>query len=213
MFLAWLRFFSRARVYMRGLKLFSFGFATMLNGHAAPAAAREMRGVRTVAQCVDVRLSAAYLARSASGAGPGFLLTIRNDRDRAIRIAEPFPTSAHWYAEGATGHLLWRASSGSGGELVDALRERGPMFAYQPPVAARTEYITVEPYAQLQWAASIQSNPALIFRPGCERCSNPEDKRFVAVLAYAYVPPPGPEPEGLLTCGLRSGPVIMPPLE
>jgi hypothetical protein len=207
------------RLFAGLLKQSIFLFALALSSGQA-CQSEPVNGVREIPQCTDVSLSAAYLARSSSGSGPGFLLTIRNERSQAIRIAKPFPTSAHWYAQAPSGRWLWRASSGTGGELVNALRERGPLFAYRASASGPgsslgrpAEYITVKAHGQLQWAASMQSNPALTFRPGCERCSNPQDKRFQAVLAYAYIPPPGPAVEGLLTCGLRSGPIVMPPLD
>lgn len=166
----------------------------------------------TIPQCTRVTLNAAYLARVPPTASPGFLLDLRNDTDAPIKVVLPFPTSVHWYAQVGS-RWLWRSSSGSGGALVDALRERGPVFAYRPPAAAEQPvYRTVPAHDHLEWEESIEDNPVLRFRPGCERCSNPQDQRFQAVLAYAYVAAGGAE-QGLLSCGLRSGAVVMPPLE
>ena len=169
--------------------------------------------IHVVPQCVGVTLNAAYLAQVTPGEGPGFLLLIQNDTDRLIKIARPFPSSAHWYAQATTGHWLWRSSSGSGGALANALSEHGPLVVYpNTGGSGTTGYLAVAPHAQLEAAESMRSNPVLRFRPGCERCKNPQDERYRAVLAYAYLPRPGQVEPGLLTCGLRSGPVVMPPL-
>jgi len=159
-------------------------------------------------------MQAAYLAQVSAAEGPGFLITVINDTQRPIKIAKPFPTSAHWYAQVGS-RWLWRASSGSGGALVDALREHGPLVAYRTSAnpAKPGEYLTIAAHDRLELAESIQGNPALSFRPGCERCKNPGESRFQAVLAYAYLAPVGEGVDGLLACGLRSGPVVMPPLE
>ena len=166
----------------------------------------------TVPQCTRVSFTASYLAQVSPGAGPGFLLVVTNDMDAAIKFAKPFPSSVHWFAQAGSGPWLWRASSGSGGSLVDALRERGPLVAY--PVPATTgprEYLAIGPHQHLEWTESMRNNATLRYRPGCQRCKNPGDMRYRAVLAYAYLP--GPDEQGLLPCGLRSGPVVMPPLD
>jgi hypothetical protein len=85
------------------------------------------------------------------------------------------------------------------------------VLAYPAPPAA--EYLTVGAHQRLEIAESIRSSPVLRFRPGCQRCSNPQDERYRAVLAYAYLPAPGAGEPDLLPCGLRSGPIVMPPLE
>ena len=187
---------------------------------ARAAASPGRSGTAVVAQCARVHLSAAYLAQVAPSHGPGFLLTVSNDTDAAIKVAKPFPTSAHFYAQVDGSRWLWRASSGSGGALVDALHEQGPLFAYQAPAAAGAtaaakpvEYVTVPAHDHVEWAEAMDDNPALRFRPGCQRCSNPGDERYQAVLAYAYLAPAGEDVEGLLACGLRSGPVVLPPLQ
>jgi hypothetical protein len=143
--------------------------------------------------------------------GPGFLLTISNDTDHAIKLAKPFPSSAHWYAQIGHGKWLWRASSGAGGALANALGESGPLLAYAASPSA--EYLTVGAHQRLEVVESMRSSPILRFRPGCQHCSNPQDERYRAVLAYAYVPAPGAGAQDLLPCGLRSGPIVMPPLE
>ncbi len=138
---------------------------------------------------------------------------IANDTDQPVRLAKPFPTSVHWYAQAAGGRWLWRASSGSGGALIDALQEHGPVSVYAEPGAADPGYLVVGAHQRLEVAESMRSSPVLRFRPGCERCRNPGDARFRAVLAYAYLAAPGAADPGLLPCGLRSGPVVMPPLQ
>lgn len=209
--------FSRAAT--RRLTWFSLLFSAVSN--AAPRS----RQVEAVPQCTGVTLSAAYLAQVTPTEGPGFLLIISNNTDQPIKLAKPFPTSAHWYAQAGQGKWLWRASTGSGGALVNALAERGPLLAYAPPAtfatalptaaqpsnAKPTEYLIVPAKSKLEVAESMRSSPILRFRPGCERCKNPGDERYRAVLAYAYLP--GPQEQGLLPCGLRSGPIVMPPLE
>ncbi len=167
-----------------------------------------------IPQCSSVSMAASYLAQVSPHEGPGFLLTISNDTDAPVILIAPVPTSAHWYAQSASGRWLWRASTGAGGGLVDAMKERGPVLAYRPPAfVGRAVTLTVLAHAHVDWLASIRDNPALRFRPGCERCRNPEDRQYRAVLAYAYLPPPGQPAEGLLSCGLRSNLVVMPPLE
>ena len=184
---------------------------------AVISAAPRSRQPEAVPQCTGVTLSAAYLAQVTPVEGPGFLLVIANNTDQPIKLARPFPSSAHWYAQAGQGRWLWRASTGSGGALVNALAERGPLLAYAaPPTSAQPgQYLTVSPKSRLEVAESMRSSPILRFRPGCERCKNPGDERYRAVLAYAYLPGPrsGSEEQGLLPCGLRSGPIVMPPLE
>ncbi len=167
-----------------------------------------------VPQCAGVTFNASYLAQVSPSEGPGFLLIITNNTNQAIKLAKPFPSSAHWYAQTGTGPWLWRASSGSGGALVNALEEHGPLLVYAAPAAASgTENLTVQAHQHLELAESMQASPILRYRPDCERCKNPKDERYRAVLAYAYRPNTGSMEKGLLPCGLRSGPIIMPPLE
>jgi hypothetical protein len=166
---------------------------------------------RTVLPCERVSLTASYLALvpepGSSAAGPGFDFVLRNDTDHAIKLAEPVPTSAHWYAHVGS-RWLWRASSGGGGSLVNALADKGAMFAY-PAATPAAKYLSVGPHQAYEWVRSVQSNPALVYQPGCARCRNPGETEYRAVFAYAYLPAPGEQ--GLLGCGLRSAPVVMPP--
>lgn len=155
--------------------------------------------------------SASYLAELKSGGSPGYLFTIENHTARPIRLAEPIPSSAHWYAR-VGNRWLWRASSGSGGSYVDAINERGPVFAYQPkPASADPEYITVPARGKIEWTSGEGDNPALAYQPGCRRCNYPGEREYKAVFAYAYLPPVGRHVKDLLPCGLRTSLVDMPP--
>jgi hypothetical protein len=158
----------------------------------------------------QIQLRASYLGQLPNGAGPGYLFRIENRTAKAIRLAKPVPTSAHWYARVGS-EWLWRASSGSGGSYVDATNERGPVFAYRPTTAlADPQYITVPPHGKYEWTAGEHDNAALAYRPGCEHCDHPGEHEYKAVFAYAYLPPAGQHVKGLLACGLRSQLVDMP---
>lgn len=162
--------------------------------------------------CSHITLSASYLAEAGPEKGPGFVFVITNDTNKEIRLAEPVPSSAHWYAHVGS-KWLWRASSGSGGSFVDADNEKGEVFAYQPKEAPKNpEYMTVPPHASHEWTETVHDHPAIAYRPSCAICNNPGEHEYRAVFAYAYVPPPQEHADGLLPCGLRSGPVVMPPL-
>lgn len=160
----------------------------------------------------QILFTASYLAEKTPGDGPGYLFRIENNTPHAVTLAQPVPTSAHWYAR-VGAKWLWRASSGSGGSFVDAVNERGPVFAYQPRESGSDPvYITVPAHGKYEWTADEHDNPALSYRPGCERCNYPGEREYKAVFAYAWVPPPGAKPgKGLLTCGLRTALIDMPP--
>lgn len=159
----------------------------------------------------QITFTASYLVDLQNGNGSGFLFRIENHTARPIKLAEPVPSSAHWYAR-VDNKWLWRASSGSGGSYVNAINERGPVFAYQPRSAsADPEYLTVPAHGKYEWTSGERDNPALAYRPGCERCNYPGEHDYKAVFAYAYLPPAGQHVEGLLPCGLRSPLVDMPP--
>lgn len=166
----------------------------------------------TVSLCSrNIRFTASYLAEVRPSSGPGFLFRIENRTSRPIRLAEPVPSSAHWYARVGS-KWLWRASSGSGGSYVDAINERGPVFAYRPENAsADPHYITIPAHGKYEWAAGERDNPALAYQPRCAHCNYPGERDYKAVFAYAYLPPAGQRVEDLLTCGLRSNLVDMPP--
>lgn len=159
----------------------------------------------------QITFRASYLADLQNGRGPGYLFRIENHTARPIKLAQPVPSSAHWYAR-VGGKWLWRASSGSGGSYVDAVNERGPVFAFQQKAPSEEpEYITVPARGKYDWVSSEHDNPALAYRPGCEHCNYPGEHDYKAVFAYAYLPPAGQHVRGLLQCGLRTSLVDMPP--
>ena len=159
----------------------------------------------------QITFKASYLIEAKPGSGPGFLFRIENGTARPITLAEPVPSSAHWYAR-VGNRWLWRASSGAGGSFVDAVNEKGPVFAYQPKDApAQPRYITVPAHGNYEWTASEHEIPALSYRPSCALCNYPGEHEYQAVFAYAYVAPAQERKDGLLGCGLRSNLVPMPP--
>ncbi len=161
--------------------------------------------------CTRITFTASYLAEAAPGEGPGFVFTIKNDTNKEIKLAKPVPSSAHWYAHVGS-KWLWRASSGSGGSFVDAYNEKGQVFAYQPKTApTHPEYLTIPAHASQEWTETVRNHPSLTYRPSCAICNNPGEHEYRAVFAYAYVPHAQEHAEGLLPCGLRSEPVVMPP--
>lgn len=182
---------------------------------AGPQAAVSAAGARRgpgpyVMPCAGVVLSASYLG-DISGKGPGFLFTIENHTPRPIRLAEPVPSSAHWYAQ-VGNRWLWRASAGRGGSLVNAENPRGRMFAYRPPApAADAQYLTVPAHGSQQWTEAMRDHPSIAYQPSCPMCRYPGETVYQAVFAYAYLPAPGEHAPDLLRCGLRSAPVPMPP--
>jgi hypothetical protein len=176
-----------------------------------PASYAAPRSVATVSQCKDVTLHASYLVEEKSGQGPGFLVTISNKTKSSIRIVDPAPLSVHWYAY-MNGHWLWRASSGSGGSLMNAFRESGPLFAQQvSPGQIQTRSIL--PGASYTWAVFSGADASLAYRPGCEHCAYSGEAHYQAVLAYAVQVPEAVQYSTLLHCGLRSNPIVMPDLQ
>lgn len=178
-----------------------------------------------VMPCAGVTLEASYLADVGGGtsgpaagpdggsdAGPGFLFRIENHTAKEIRLEEPVPSSAHWYAR-VGDRWLWRASAGTGGALVNALEEKGPMFAYRPAEApADPEYLTVPAHGAKEWTEAMRNDAAIRYRPSCAECNYPGESDYRAVFAYAYLPnAEEPARKDLLGCGLRSAPVPMPP--
>ena len=158
----------------------------------------------------EISFKASYLVETERGAGPGFLFTIENGTAKAVTLAEPVPSSAHWYARVGT-RWLWRASSGAGGSYVDAINEKGAVFAYRPSKApVHPKYITVPAHGHYEWTAGERENPALSYRPGCALCNYPGEHEYKAIFAYAYLPPAQEHKDGLLACGLRSNLVDMP---
>lgn len=175
------------------------------------AAASDRPAKSWVKPCTGITLSASYLAEVAPGQGPGFLFRIDNRTAHRIRLAEPVPSSAHWYARVGK-RWLWRASAGRGGALVDALRLNGPMFAYRPAAPAENQqYLVVGAHDSRQWSEPMLHNDAIAYRPGCPICNYPGEDDYQAVFAYAWLPSDQVRVPDLLGCGLRSAPVPMPP--
>ena len=167
------------------------------------------KAVRSVPICPGVTLSANYLALAGPDQGPGFRFVLVNRTGREIRLAQPVPSSSHWYAR-SHGRWLWRASNGAGGSLLDAGNEHGRVVVYAPPVGTETELLTLPPHQSREWTESQRENPVLEYKPGCPMCSYPGEREYQVVFAYAYLPAAG-QPAGILSCGLRSAPVPMPP--
>jgi hypothetical protein len=137
----------------------------------------------------QITFTASYLAQTAPGQGSGFLFRIENDTAKTITLAEPVPSSAHWYAR-VGNRWLWRASSGAGGSYVDAINEKGEVFAYRPKEPpAQPKYLTVPAHGSYEWTADAHQIPALSYRPGCALCNYPGEHDYKAVFAYAYLPP------------------------
>jgi hypothetical protein len=159
--------------------------------------------------CSGVTLSANYLAM-VGDQGSGFRFTLVNKTGRAIKLAEPIPSSSHWYAR-SHGRWLWRASNGAGGSLVDAGNVHGRVAVYPiSPGTGETTWVILPPHQSREWTESQQQNPVLEYKPGCALCSYPGESEYQVVFAYAYLAPGGQQP-GQLPCGLRSAPVPMPP--
>jgi hypothetical protein len=177
---------------------------------AASTAGAATKPVRSVPLCSGVTLTASYLATVTPDQVPGFRFVLLNKTSHAIKLAEPIPSSSHWYAR-AQGRWLWRASSGAGGSLLDAGNEHGRVVVYPAaPGQGETRWVTLPPHQSREWIASQRDNPVLEYKPGCTMCSYPGESEYQVVFAYAYLAAPGQQ-EGVLSCGLRSAPVPMPP--
>lgn len=190
---------------------------------ALPAMAAE-HGTDTVPQCSRaVQFTANYLAEAKPGQGPGFLFEIRNKTAHPITLVAPVPSSAHWYAR--VGNMwLWRASAGRGGALVNAENVRGPVFVFQAKQDATAggkkggdtndpDTVTIPAHGVREWTEWIKDDPAIAYAPSCAHCNYPGEHDYRAVFGYAWLPARGERIEHLLTCGLRSNPVDMPPLD
>lgn len=172
---------------------------------ASPVA---QRPVRSIPQCVGVTLSASYLAAAGPEQVPGFRFTLANQTNHEIKLAEPVPSSSHWYAR-TRGRWLWRASNGAGGGLVNASNERGRLVVYPArPVSGEPAILVVPPRQSRTWMSSQQQNEVLAYQPGCKLCSYPGEREYQVIFGYAYQ---SGALQGLLPCGLRSQPVPMPP--
>lgn len=175
------------------------------------AAGSDQSAGNWVQPCAGITLSASYLLEAAPGEGPGFLFRIDNRTGHAIRLAEPVPSSAHWYAR-VGNRWLWRASAGRGGALVDALRANGPMFAFRSAAPAENQQFVIVPaHGSRQWSEPMLHNDAIAYRPSCPICNYPGEDEYRAVFAYAWLPGEAQHVPNLLRCGLRSAPVPMPP--
>src|ERR1700761_7610390 len=111
--------------------------------------------VRSIPICSGVSLSANYLASVGPEQVPGFRFVLVNRTGREIRLAQPVPSSSHWYAL-AHGRWLWRASNGSGGSLLDAGNEHGRVVVYAPTAGDEIKVLTVLPHQSTEWSASQQ---------------------------------------------------------
>jgi hypothetical protein len=186
----------------RGLLLASLCLGTALAGGGTKL-------VRSVPLCSGISLSASYLAAVAPDQNPGFRFVLVNRTSREIRLAQPVPSSSHWYAR-SRGRWMWRASSGAGGSLLDAGNEHGRVVVYAPSPGAETKLLTLAAHQSLEWTQTQRENPVLEYKPGCTMCSYPGEHEYQVVFAYSYVGSAN-QPAGLLPCGLRSAPVPMPP--
>lgn len=184
--------------------------ALVLCGASTVSARDPGRPGSYVLPCRGVTLSASYLADVGNN-GPGFQFQVENHTAKPIRLEEPVPSSAHWYAR--VGKLwLWRASAGRGGALVNAENPRGPMFAYRPASPpADPAYLIVPAHGARAWQQAMRGNPAIAYQPSCRMCSYSGESDYQAVFAYAYLPSAEERETDLLRCGLRSDPVPMPP--
>jgi hypothetical protein len=188
------------------LKIFVYALAWSLVSASAGASARP---VRSVPLCSGITLSASYLAMTGPHQVPGFHFILSNRTSREIKLAEPVPSSSHWYAR-ARGKWWWRASNGAGGSLVNAGNEHGRVMVYPNQNSAEASFLTVPAHQSREWTESPQENPVLEYKPGCAICSYPGESQYQVVFAYAYLAG-ADETHGLLACGVRSAPVPMPP--
>jgi hypothetical protein len=199
--LDWIR---RCIIAFRFLLLASLWLHAGLGGSSVST-----RPVRSVPICSGVSLSANYLAAVGPDQVPGFRFVLVNRTAREIKLEQPVPSSSHWYAL-AHGRWMWRASNGAGGSLLDAGNEHGRVVVYAPAAGAETKILTLKAHRSMEWIESQQENPVLEYKPGCPMCSYPGEREYQVVFAYAYLAGPN-QPAGLLSCGLRSAPVPMPP--
>lgn len=199
-----------------GLLVRAAVLALLLAAQTAESAAGGARRPGSyVLPCSGITLTASYLVEARPGAGPGFLFRMENHTAKEIRLAEPVPSSADWYAR-VGGRWMWRASAGTGGSLVNALAPKGPMFAYRPATSAEDpQYLTVAAHGAQEWTEAMRDDPAIAYRPSCAHCNYPGESEYQAIFAYAWLPHDAAQAEkdvpGLLHCGLRSAPVPMPP--
>jgi hypothetical protein len=196
----------------QGIPIWAVSLCTisgLLLGTTPAGLARPRPLLSSVPPCKGITFSASFLADT--GEGSRFQFTLANNTEREIRLIEPVPSSAHWYAL-THGRWLWRASNGSGGGLFDPMNERGRLVIFKIPLERTPgKSFTVQPHQSRRWVESEQENPVLEYRPGCARCSYPEEYEYHVIFAYAYLPQHKQDEDGLLACGIRSKPVPMPP--
>lgn len=182
----------------------------------APGGASSLHSSRTAAHivplCRGIDFSASYLAQAGAGQGPAFEFRLTNRTAAAIRLREPVPSSSHWFAWSGQ-RWMWRASAGAGGSLADAFNEGSGLLVY-PGLALRDppRYLTIGARQSRQWTESQQESAVLEYKPGCSLCSYPGEREYRVIFAYAYLPGSKDTGDGnLLSCGLRSNPVPLPP--
>ncbi len=119
----------------RSIRFLLFACAASLACQAGVAC---HQAVRSVPVCSGVLSRRTILRWSGPDRAPGFRFVLVNKTSREIRLAEPIPSSSHWYAR-AHDRWLWRASSGAGGSLLDAGNEHGRVMVYVPPGQGRDQ--------------------------------------------------------------------------
>src|ERR1700677_2053803 len=155
--LAWIR---RCIIAFRFLLLASLWLYAGLAGSSVST-----RPVRAVPLCSGVSLSANYLAAVGPDQVPGFRFVLVNRTARELKLAQPVPSSSHWYAL-AHGRWMWRASNGAGGSLLDAGNEHGRVVVYAPPAGAETKLLKLPPRQSRNWSERKQENRLLEYKPG-----------------------------------------------
>lgn len=183
--------------------------SALLLGALPTGLAEHRPQLSSVPACKGIRFSANFLGNT--GEGSGFQFTLANNTEREIRLIEPVPSSAHWYAL-SHNRWLWRASSGAGGGLFDPMNERGRLVVFKvPPERTSGRSFAVKPHQSRSWVENERENPVLQYKPGCPLCSYPDEYEYHVIFAYAYLPEDKQNGNGLLACGIRSKPVPMPP--
>ncbi len=186
------------------------GFLILLAFSCLPGGdAASTRPVRSVPICSGVSLSANYLALAGPDQGPGFRFVLVNRTGREIRLAEPVPSSSHWYARpraaGCGGHRM---------ERVEACWTRATsmagwwcMLPRQAPRPSSSLCLRTSPgNGSKASRRTLCSSTSLAVR--CALIPGSASTRWSLPMRIL---PAGSQPAGLLSCGLRSAPVPMPP--
>ena len=119
----------------------------------------------SVPLCRGVTLSASYLSALGPGKGPGFQFSLVNNTEHEIRMMEPVPSSAHWYALSKVhdqDRWLWRASNGAGGSLMDATNEHGPLAAYQSSHRREASYRDPSPSNPMRADSGLKARSRIL---------------------------------------------------